>query len=874
MAGDIGVKMGVSGVQQFKQAMTQSQQSVKTLDAQLKLNEKQLQATGDKETYMAEKSKLLKKQIQEQSNVVKQGQQALQQMERNGVSPASSAYQKMQQNVLNAQGALLDMQGSLQAVGQSTQDTAQKTDRLTDSLNSINKKVSFDAVLNGIGKITAGMEAAARHVARIASGIYNTMKDTANWADDVLTQADIYGLTVTEYQQMKLLENNFEFTVDAMMTAQQKIAKGVYENREAFESLGITLDRTFTKYGEVTTEMPSTKDIFWDLGEAIMAINDPIEQEYWAMQLLGKSWKDFRPLFSRGREEFETAMADVSVVAEESVGKLATAADAVTDMEESWATVKTSALAALAEPLTEIAGAIQRALDRLNEYLNSAEGQQKLKELGESIEGLFDSIINADPEQIIGRVKDTITGIVDAFKWIKEHSGDIVNAVKAIGIAFLTLKTAEILGTMVQAANALKQLLGKGAESASAGGLFASGGVISSVGKFLGGKVLPIVGGAALGLSIGNALAGQGFTPIAHTADDQWDSFYDRNGNVTEAGMAAGLPPTQAEYQALMDAERDDYAARFPYRYTSYLASRSAAASLLGKTPGTTISGGRWAAEVEEQSRELDNYIAGMQTSDIADVGELSVEELSDLAKRIFGLGLSAGFAHDFESLDELYRALKNEEKLALEPPTPTQTEEERLMALFGLSDLSAGSISALKDRMTEQAKQLVIDAWHENGEQLMYQDAHARIMEGLGGTLQDYEAIIQMLTLMEQAPPDVPVDPQLPEDKADMLQEQLEGVALHVPVIPDLVKTGLSDDGEDEVSIGFANGLPFVPFDGYIAALHRGERVLTAAQNRSYTYNSNTYFGAVNLNNGLEVEALSESLARQNAKMNRAYGQ
>ena len=69
------------------------------------------------------------------------------------------------------------------------------------------------------------------------------------------------------------------------------------------------------------------------------------------------------------------------------------------------------------------------------------------------------------------------------------------------------------------------------------------------------------------------------------------------------------------------------------------------------------------------------------------------------------------------------------------------------------------------------------------------------------------------------------------------------------------------------------ANGLPFVPYDGYLSLLHRGERVLTASENRHYTYNSNTYFGSVNLNNGLQVEALAESIARNNRRKNSGYG-
>ena len=70
----------------------------------------------------------------------------------------------------------------------------------------------------------------------------------------------------------------------------------------------------------------------------------------------------------------------------------------------------------------------------------------------------------------------------------------------------------------------------------------------------------------------------------------------------------------------------------------------------------------------------------------------------------------------------------------------------------------------------------------------------------------------------------------------------------------------------------GFANGLPFVNHT-QLALLHRGERVLTATQNQHYTYNSNTYFGSVNLNNGMQIDALTESIARQNRRQRAAYG-
>ena len=63
-------------------------------------------------------------------------------------------------------------------------------------------------------------------------------------------------------------------------------------------------------------------------------------------------------------------------------------------------------------------------------------------------------------------------------------------------------------------------------------------------------------------------------------------------------------------------------------------------------------------------------------------------------------------------------------------------------------------------------------------------------------------------------------------------------------------VDVNVNANGGSGTNSSRANGLPYVPFDGYIAELHRGERVLTAIENKKYNRGSgkNGTFGDVNI--------------------------
>jgi chromosome segregation ATPase len=156
MAG-IDVKMGVSGLSEFKNNLNAAKNSLKTMDAQLELTEKEFKATGDAEKYLQDKAVELNAKLEMQKTVLKNAEGALEEMTRNGVDKGSKAFQDMQQNVLKAKSAMIDTQAEIDKLGTESTDAAKEADKMNTQLERIGSQVSFETVHNGLKRITDGM---------------------------------------------------------------------------------------------------------------------------------------------------------------------------------------------------------------------------------------------------------------------------------------------------------------------------------------------------------------------------------------------------------------------------------------------------------------------------------------------------------------------------------------------------------------------------------------------------------------------------------------------------------------------------------------------------------------------------------------------
>lgn len=529
MATGVNVKMGVSGVQQFKQGMKESQAAVKTLDQALKLNEQQLKSTGDAELYLQNKTKILEDQIAKQTQVVKQSQAALDAMRRNGVQETSTAFQQMQANVYKASTDLMRMRTELDGVGDSGADAATEADTLTESLQNVGKGISWQNVTSGIEKITGSLEKAAKKALEVGKAITREVLGAGSWADDLHTRARYYGLSDEELQRMEKTSGLVDTSVDTIVGAQKKLRKGIGSaDTGVMGAFAALIGEGYDPKAE------GWENAFWDAGEALMNFTDAEEKEVYAQKLFGRSWNELIPLFETGREKYDELNASWSVVSDENLKKLQEMDDQYQKLSAEFETLKMTLMATLSETLTPLMETLTGLMAKFNEYLATPEGKEMMEKLGEAIKNMFTDLTNADPEKIIENLSGIFDKIQGGLQWLIDNKDTVVNALKIIVGGFALLKLGSLAANIGQIVNGLKGLGGGAATGAAsnAGGIgnAISGGATSTAAA-TGGGWLAKAGGALKSIgSVGVFAAPFALFGDALTHDIQLMNQWEENG--------------------------------------------------------------------------------------------------------------------------------------------------------------------------------------------------------------------------------------------------------------------------------------------------------------------------------------------------------
>ena len=339
MASGVNVKMGVTGVAQFKADINTAKQSLKTLDEQLTLTEKEYKATGDAEAYMQRKTEQLQSKLETQQRICNDAEKALEQMRSNGVDMSSKAFQEMLRVLTKAKGEMIDTQAELQNIGSSANEAKDGAEKMNSELKNIGTGVSWKNVTDGLGDIISKLENGARAAINFGKKVADSAMGSTGWADDILHLAEIYGTDAVTIQRMKNVSEFIETDLETIMNARSKLAK----NKDSLpELLGFSADGM------------TVEQAFWKAGEAIQGMTDEFEREEAAQKIFGRGWKELIPLFSAGQEEYNRQLAETDVLTNAQVEALGKADDSFKQIQQQVELMKNQFWAENADKITEL----------------------------------------------------------------------------------------------------------------------------------------------------------------------------------------------------------------------------------------------------------------------------------------------------------------------------------------------------------------------------------------------------------------------------------------------------------------------------------------------------------------------------------------
>lgn len=433
MSYQIGPKIGIEGENEYRQALRDINTGIKTLGTEMQAvtsafygQEKSIRSlTAENDVLertiysLEEKLNLQKKMLQEAANAY---------------GEASEKTQAWQQKVnlttaeLNkAKVKLAENEKAMQGLSEETDEAAKSTSVFSDVLKA---DLLSEAIKTGIKAVASGIR-------EIGQALADTVKDSAAYADNILTLSTNTGIaaeTLQEYQYMAELTDTSLETITGSMAKlirnMQNAKNGTGNAAAAFAAMGVSVT-------DANGELRDNEEVFTEVIDKLGKMRNETQRDAYAMDIFGKSAQDLNSLIAVGKDgiaAFAKEAHDMGyVLDEETLASLGAVDDALQRLDNFMTMIKNTIGAALAPAVMELA-------DSLQAWAQSVDWDQ----------------VGQDVAEVGGAIKDFVM-------FVLENGDDILTVIAGVGAGFATWK---VVGLITSVVGAIKGFIGA-AEGAS-----------------------------------------------------------------------------------------------------------------------------------------------------------------------------------------------------------------------------------------------------------------------------------------------------------------------------------------------------------------------------------------------------------------------
>lgn len=423
----ITTRLAVDGEREFKKAMSEVNTTMRTLKSELELVDAQFKGQANTMEALRKKQEILKAQYDQQRESVKALEKAVKDSTEAHVKQGGSvdALDKrtldLTRQLNRAKVAEIEMNDALEenakylkeaeesadgcaksidGYGKEVKKAADETNGATDGLSEFSDTLAGlkDSVAAGdIGGIVSSLGAMkgllvggaiVSGLKEVAEKIWDISKAAAAYADEVLTESVVTGISAEALQEYKYMADLVDVSVETITGSITKLTRnmlqakdGTGEQAEAFAALGI----------QVTNADGSLRDAqeVWD--EVITALgqmSNETERDAYAMVLMGKSAQDLNPLIEAGADKINALRQEAheagAVLDEDMLATLGEMQDAFDRLSQQTDAFERILAGTLAPTITDIVNAIVGAVQQMGNFIQRVqEAKQAIDELAE-----------------------------------------------------------------------------------------------------------------------------------------------------------------------------------------------------------------------------------------------------------------------------------------------------------------------------------------------------------------------------------------------------------------------------------------------------------------------------------------------------------
>jgi len=421
MAVQAGIKIGVEGEREYRQALANINQQTKELTSEMNMLTSSFDKNTSAEAQNAAKAEVLQKQIDNQANKValltdkynrEQSELARlkSEMERatteygansKEAQKATEEYNKFATQTSKTKTSLNQAQTELNKMTKQLDEAKNPTQQEADALEDVGKEakgageqgLKFGDVLkaNVVSEaIIGGVKALASAMRDVAKGLVDTFTDTVQWADDLHTLSQVSGVSTERLQELYYASGLVDVEVTTITGAMTKMVKsmntaadGTGDAAEAYAALGVAVT-------DANGNLRDQNDVFNEVIDALGHVDNETQRDAYAMSILGKSARELNPLIEAGSDQL-AAWADEAhqvgyVLDNETV-------ESLSEVQDSLDRIKNAGDATRRKLVAAFAPAISDALEKITPLLQGV-GESVAELVAPAVEWLGDALQN------------------------------------------------------------------------------------------------------------------------------------------------------------------------------------------------------------------------------------------------------------------------------------------------------------------------------------------------------------------------------------------------------------------------------------------------------------------------------------------------